>query len=378
MRKLRAALCVVLALFLFPCFASAVEAETSGLDLTTTVEETQSLGVDEVTPLPPEAIVTPPFMDVPNDHPYVEAIRKAKEAKYANGTGDGNFHPDRSVSAYETSILLQNIFPTYGYAKDKDIQSYGYLVKPGLKLNHAQVATLVLRAINATPYNVKLWNEAATSNLETDSYNAAYQDGIMACGHSAYDEISRGEVVNFMLTMQERGLNLELPEWYQRFNITEDKTSELDDALFDMKLVPEPVLQLFIDKEWTIHLGREYIEEWSKNNNDFKAAALTSYKKKTCFIGTTFGIPHELGHFLEYQLRDGTNRITFTKAERLASEKVLGKYATSNDLEYFAEYFAFWVRNKTDAKKMNLLKDITPETYAYFEALEANNWVRPQ
>lgn len=385
MKKLSLTLCVVTMLVSLTCSVSAVYILPANKDTNSSFQLVRLALYDPVT-VQQEVVISdeeepiaapPPFDDVAIDHQYKDAIAKAKEAGYVNGTGDGNFYPDRSATAYEISVMLGNIFPEYDCMTDKVVLPYGYMKSPGLHLNHAQLSALVLRAAGITPYTVKLWNEESDSNIETDSYNAAYQDGIMACGHGAYDEVSRGETINFMLVVKEQGITLDFPEWYQQFSITEDNMSELEEALFDLKKIPESVLQLFREKEWTIHLGREYIQDWSERNGGFSAAALTSYKNKTCYIGADYAIPHEIGHFLEYQLRKGTDRVTFPEKERNASEKVLGKYATSNDLEYFAEYFAYWIKNSSNAKKMNLLKDKTPETYAYFTALEANNWARP-
>ena len=42
--------------------------------------------------------------------------------------------------------------------------------------------------------------------------------------------------------------------------------------------------------------------------------------------------------------------------------------------EYFADYFSFWIRNSDDKSEMERLKAATPQTYAYFAALEACGW----
>lgn len=49
-------------------------------------------------------------------------------------------------------------------------------------------------------------------------------------------------------------------------------------------------------------------------------------------------------------------------------------YAVTNSQEYFADYFSFWIRNSDDKSEMERLKAATPQTYAYFAALEACGW----
>ena len=44
-----------------------------------------------------------------------------------------------------------------------------------------------------------------------------------------------------------------------------------------------------------------------------------------------------------------------------------GRFAPNSSLEYFAEFFAYWCSSNTRA--LALLKELTPETYAYFEGL---------
>lgn len=62
------------------------------------------------------------------------------------------------------------------------------------------------------------------------------------------------------------------------------------------------------------------------------------------------------------------------EAEPQDSVSVLREYAATSAREYFADYFAYWVRNREIEEKIEQLRSATPETYAYFEALEADGW----
>lgn len=61
-------------------------------------------------------------------------------------------------------------------------------------------------------------------------------------------------------------------------------------------------------------------------------------------------------------------------AEQESARTVLRDYAVTNSQEYFADYFSFWIRNSDDKSEMERLKAATPQTYAYFAALEACGW----
>ena len=55
-----------------------------------------------------------------------------------------------------------------------------------------------------------------------------------------------------------------------------------------------------------------------------------------------------------------------------AASAPMKQHAKSNSLEYFAEFFAYWLSGST--RILVQLKELTPETYAYFEELSAD-WI---
>ena len=46
----------------------------------------------------------------------------------------------------------------------------------------------------------------------------------------------------------------------------------------------------------------------------------------------------------------------------------------TNAAEYFADFFDYWVTNRQSTVKMTWLQASAPQTYTYFEALEADGW----
>ena len=49
-------------------------------------------------------------------------------------------------------------------------------------------------------------------------------------------------------------------------------------------------------------------------------------------------------------------------------------YAGTSCREYFADYFAYYVTNHRNAEKAAQMERLTPETFAFFSALEAGGW----
>ena len=102
---------------------------------------------------------------------------------------------------------------------------------------------------------------------------------------------------------------------------------------------------------------------------------LTSYSERRIYVSTPASTIHEFGHFLEWVLRFPPEYEMLYQEEAETALAVLREYAATNSHEYFADCFAFWIRNSPDEVRMERLKTAAPQTYEYFSALEACNWV---
>ena len=50
------------------------------------------------------------------------------------------------------------------------------------------------------------------------------------------------------------------------------------------------------------------------------------------------------------------------------------EYALTNSREYFAEYFAYYLTHSDHEEKVEQMRQLTPETFAYFSALSEAGW----
>ena len=57
-----------------------------------------------------------------------------------------------------------------------------------------------------------------------------------------------------------------------------------------------------------------------------------------------------------------------------AQNSGLRDYAKTNAREYFADSFDYWIAYSGSKKRMETFRNAAPQTWAYFEALEKNNW----
>ena len=98
----------------------------------------------------------------------------------------------------------------------------------------------------------------------------------------------------------------------------------------------------------------------------------TNYSQKTIYISEASATLHEFGHFLDWMLGFPAEHEQLFRAEAAAAP--LRDYAKTNAREYFADCFDYWITHGSNLEMMEHLRKNAPQTWAYFEALEKNNW----
>ena len=135
--------------------------------------------------------------------------------------------------------------------------------------------------------------------------------------------------------------------------------------------MPEPVLAAFNAAGWTYRIDFDYISELSKQL-DMSCIGATNYSQKTIYLSDASATLHEFGHFLDWMLGIPAEHEQLYLAE--AQNSGLRDYAKTNAREYFADSFDYWIAYSGSKKRMETFRNAAPQTWAYFEALEKNNW----
>ena len=136
--------------------------------------------------------------------------------------------------------------------------------------------------------------------------------------------------------------------------------------------VPQPILNAFNEHGWRYVIDYDYIADLSQQLG-INCAGATSYGDKTIYISEAGATLHEFGHFLSSVLNAPAERERLYRLE--AQDAGLRAYAKTNPSEYFADFFAYWIISRQSAGKMTWLQAEAPQTYAYFEAMEASGWI---
>ena len=122
---------------------------------------------------------------------------------------------------------------------------------------------------------------------------------------------------------------------------------------------------------WTYRIDFDYISELSKQLN-MSCIGATNCSQKTIHLSDASATLHEFGHFLDWMLGIPAEHEQLYLAE--AQNSGLRDYAKTNAREYFADSFDYWIAYSGSKKRMETFRNAAPQTWAYFEALEKNNW----
>ena len=156
--------------------------------------------------------------------------------------------------------------------------------------------------------------------------------------------------------------------------ILSSEETELEQLYAQLTLVPLPILQAFIERGWAVYIDDIYLEKLSREYG-YTCIAATSYKNKGIYLTDAASLLHEFGHFLHYTLNFDKESETLFQAEA-QGVTFLRTYAKRNFREYFADCFAYWIKNRENQEALALMWAQAPETFRYFSGLEQEGWIR--
>ena len=146
--------------------------------------------------------------------------------------------------------------------------------------------------------------------------------------------------------------------------------------LQEVEKIPKSIRKQFGEEGWTLVVGNKELAIWNHENR-MSASGLAIFGEKTLLVDSAGSTVHEFGHFLHHHVRAPEMVEQLYEREAKQAEIILGEYAMTNDNEYFAEVFEYWIVFNGNAERLTKLQAAAPSTYAYFSELEANNWDMP-
>ena len=191
--------------------------------------------------------------------------------------------------------------------------------------------------------------------------------GLCAENKTAADLVTRAEAVQLLHAVLTQTLTVVPPDT----PVTVENLTQWNVNAFLLELckVPQPILDAFNENGWTFVIGTEYLTDLSRKLgvNCIGAAVNT---EKRMYVSEASAVLNEVGQCLDCTMGFPQEHKDLYALE--AASAPMKQHAKSNSLEYFAEFFSYWLSGGT--RTLAQLKELTPETYAYFEELSAD-WI---
>ena len=197
--------------------------------------------------------------------------------------------------------------------------------------------------------------------------------GLCPAGAEPMELVTRGEAAALLNTLLARELNIQEPPMLTELPIQNPDEMNLNDYLLELRRVPEPILRAFVDSGWTYAVDFRHLASLSRRYGTSCTGA-ADYGAKRIYVSEAKATVHEFGHFLDSILGFPSECSSFYEAEADAASAFLRAYAGTSCREYFADYFVYYIANRDYAEKAAQMERLTPETFAFFSALEAGCW----
>ena len=324
----------------------------------------------------------PHFEDVSADTPYAESILYLADHGITNGTDSRLFSPNAPVTTRQWAVLLCQ---AYGLEADgttwaeqgqnavRQVYQKGWMEATALsapmRMCRGAFYKSAFAVAGITVYDNTLYGGEPLSDYENCLRTASE---LNLCGADAdpLETVTCGEAAQTLHAILTQKLAVREPP----MPVTLENRSGVNTNAFLLALrrVPQPILDAFNEHNWRYVIDYDYIADLSQQLG-INCAGATSYGDKTIYISEAGATLHEFGHFLSSVLNAPAERERLYRLE--AQDAGLRAYAKTNPSEYFADFFAYWIISRQSAGKMTWLQAEAPQTYAYFEAMEASGWI---
>ena len=140
-----------------------------------------------------------------------------------------------------------------------------------------------------------------------------------------------------------------------------------------LKLIRQLGSREAITRRFFLVFEYAYLARLSEERN-MSCIGATNYGSRQITVSSAGATVHEFGHFLDELMGFPSQTEGFYQEESGTAAALLRPYALTNEQEYFADCFVYWLTYRDDSKKMASLCSAAPKTYAYLLALESQNW----
>ena len=323
------------------------------------------------------------FDDVPESADCYESVIYLAECEIAAGTENDCFSPKQLITVEQWAVMLCRAYgvETIGdswqdVGRSSVVEAYrqGWLNETALSAPNIQLCRGVLLKSAFAAAKIPVYDSVLyAGGVSLPDYENCIRIGkeLQLCGeaNTAKEIVTRRDAAMLLHAILTRAFTVEAPP--APVALVNAAGVNINDYLLALRQVPEPMLAAFNAAGWTYRIDFNYISELSKQLN-MSCIGATNYSQKTIYISEASATLHEFGHFLDWMLGFPAEHEQLYLAE--AQNSGLRDYSKTNAREYFADSFDYWIAYSGSEKRMETFRNAAPQTWAYFEALEKNNW----
>mgnify|MGYP002534915324 FL=1 len=320
------------------------------------------------------------FTDVSEKATYAKAVSYLADAGILRGTASGRFAPNEKITVSQWATMLCRAFdaePESTSWQEASANAVQIAVRSGWldptvvgdengficrgELYRTTFAAAGIPLYDATLYGLD-WLSPGENALRIGK-----ELGLCAENKTAADLVTRAEAAQLLHAILTQTLSVTPPDTPVPVeNLTQWNVNAF---LLELQKIPQPILDAFNENGWMFVIGTEYLSDlsWKLGVNCIGAAA---YTEKRIYVSKASAVLHEFGHFLDCTMGFPQEHKNLYALE--AASAPMKQHAKSNSLEYFAEFFSYWLSGST--RTLAQLKELAPETYAYFDALSVD-WI---
>ena len=323
------------------------------------------------------------FDDVPESADCYESVIYLAKCEIAAGTGNDCFSPEQLITVEQWAVMLCRAYgvETIGdswqdVGRSSVVKAYrqGWLNENALSALRSPMCRSVLvesafAAADVPVYDSTLYEGGASLSTADNILRAGRELGLCSDDADTNALVTRGEAAIILHAVLTQSFRIEEPP--VPVTLVNASGVNVNDFLLELRKVPEQILDAFNAAGWTYCIDFDYMGGLSKKLN-MSCIGATNYSQKTIYISEASATLHEFGHFLDWTLGIPAEHEQLYLAE--AQNSGLRDYAKTNAREYFADCFDYWIAYSGSEKRMETFRNAAPQTWAYFEALEKNNW----
>lgn len=328
------------------------------------------------------------FPDVPETSPFYESVTYLAGQGITYGTGNSRYAPDIPITVRQWATMLCRVLDkedafadSAGYGGNACInQGYadGWLNLTAIAAPNSQLCRYAIyesgfAAFDIDLYSSQLYPDGEALSPQDNAFHAAVEFGLCEDTCVGTDIITRGEAADLLYALLTGEFAVAAPPILETIPLNNKEGVHLNSHLLELQKIPEPIRRAFAERGWQYTIDYEYLAGLSEELN-MSCTGATNYGSRQITISSAEATVHEFGHFLDELMGFPSQTKDFYQEETETAAVLLRPYALTNEREYFADCFVYWLTYRDNSKKMAALQSVAPRTYAYFFMLEENGW----